>query len=118
MSDASGSWGGGAVSDSGTFFQVHWPESWAQVQVSCNQRDASSCDCSGHLGMHLGKIMLLVRSDNMAVVHALSAGTVRLPTYASIVLPSLLYGKLPDGICARHISGIANSAADALSRKT
>ena len=34
MSDASGSWGCGAVTDTGTFFQVQWPDSWAQVDIA------------------------------------------------------------------------------------
>ena len=36
-SDASGSWGCGALTDTGQWFQVQWPESWAEINIAAKE---------------------------------------------------------------------------------
>ena len=117
MSDTSGSWGCGAVSDSGAFFQVQWPEPWAQVNIVVKEM-LPVVIAVVIWGCSWEKNMLLVRSDNMAVVCALLAGTAK-DSQLMHLLRCLHFFmasyQLQIGICAKHIAGVANSAADALS---
>jgi len=36
-SDASGSWGCGALSSGGCWFQLQWPEAWADVHITVKE---------------------------------------------------------------------------------
>ena len=75
-SDASGTWGCGAVSDSGEFFQVPWPESWVYVNIAVKEM-VPIVIAVAIWGQKWAEHTLLVRSDNMSVVHALSAGSAK-----------------------------------------
>ena len=116
MSDASGSWGCGAVSDSGAFFQVQWTQSWAQVNIAVKEM-LPVVIAVAIWGQSWEQSMLLVRSDNMSVVHALSAGTAK-DSQLMHLLRCLHFftASYQIGLFAKHIAGVANSAADALSR--
>ena len=68
-------------------------------------------------GQVWAKHRVLVRSDNMAVVHALTAGTARDPLLMHLLRCLHFFTATHQiGIEARRVAGIHNMAADALSR--
>lgn len=115
-SDASGSWGCGAVSDAGQFFQVPWPDAWAEVNIAVKEM-VPVVIAVALWGQQWAESTLLVKSDNMAVVYALSSGAAK-DVQIMHLLRCLHFYTATYQICiqARHIVGIANTAADALSR--
>lgn len=115
-SDASGSWGCGAVTDAGQWFQVQWPESWAGINIAAKELVPVVISVA-IWGQDWAKHRVLVRSDNMAVVHALTAGTARDPLLMHLLRCLHFFTATHQiGIEARHVAGIHNTAADALSR--
>ena len=85
-SDASGSWGCGAVSDSGEYFQVQWPSSWATTNIAIKEMVPVVISVA-IWGRKWTESTLRVRSDNMAVVHALTSGAADAPA----ALPAFFY---------------------------
>jgi len=73
MSDASGSWGCGAVSDSGQYFQLEWPESWSHTVKEM----VPIVIAMAIRGQEWQDSTMLAKSDNMAVVLALTKGTAK-----------------------------------------
>ena len=115
-SDASGSWGCGALTDAGQWFQVQWPESWARINIAAKEMVPVVISVA-IWGQEWARQQVLVRSDNMAVVYALTAGTARDPLLMHLLrCLHFFIAKHQIGIEARHVAGIHNTAADALSR--
>ena len=112
-SDASGSWGCGAVTDGGQYFQVQWPPDWENVNIAVKEM-VPVVIALAVWGQYWTEHMVLVRSDNMAVVQAINGDSAK-----DVKLLQLLRclhfftASHQISICARHI---ANTAADALSR--
>ena len=77
-SDASGSWGCGALNDSGDWFQVKWPTSWTLHHIAAKEM-VPVVIALAVWGAHWKSSGVLVMSDNMAVVGALSSGAARDP---------------------------------------
>ena len=115
-SDASGSWGCGALTDAGQWFQVQWPESWAGINIAAKEMVPVVISVA-IWGQEWASHQIQVRSDNMAVVHALTAGTARDPLLMHL-LRCLHFFTATHQIRleARHVAGIHNVAADTLSR--
>ena len=115
-SDASGSWGCGAVTEASEFFQVKWPDSWAQVNIAVKEM-VPVVIAVATWGCRWGPCTLLVRSDNMAVVCALSAGSARDPALMhQLRCLHFFTAQYQIPIKSRHLAGSCNLAADALSR--
>ena len=64
-SDASGTWGCGALTDTGQWFQVQWPESWAEINIAAKEMVPVVISVA-IWGQVWAKHRVLVRSDNMA----------------------------------------------------
>ena len=63
-SDASGSWGCGALTDTGQWFQVQWPESWAEINIAAKEMVPVVISVA-IWGQVWAKHRVLVRSDSM-----------------------------------------------------
>ena len=114
--DASGSWGCGAVSDSGKYFQLQWPESWLQVNIAVKEM-VPVVVAAAIWGQEWQDQTVLVKSDNMAVVEALSKGAARDPLLMHLIRCLHFFSaKHNITLKASHIVGRLNVAADALSR--
>ena len=77
-SDSSGSWGCGAVCNAGHWFQVEWPQSWIQCHIAAKEM-VPVVIAVAIWGQAWQSSTIKVRSDNMAVVCALSTGVARDP---------------------------------------
>ena len=115
-SDASGSWGCGEVTDSGQWFQVQWPESWAEIAIAAKEM-VPVVISAAIWGVQWAKCRVLVRSDNMAVVHCLTTGTARNPLLMHLLrCLHFVTASHQIDIVSRHVPGVLHTAADALSR--
>ena len=113
--DASGSWGCGALSDGGDYFQVQWPQSWAQVNIVVKEMVPVVITVA-MWGQRWSQSTILVRSDNMSVVHALSSGAAKDPRLMHLLRCMHFFSaRYQTSIRAAHVAGILNTAADALS---
>ena len=112
-SDASGSW---AVSDSGQYFQLQWPESWLGVNIAVKEM-VPIMVATAIWGHEWEGHTVLARSDNMAVVQALAKGSARHPLLMHLIRCLHFFTARHDiSIKATHVAGSNNVAADALSR--
>ena len=106
-SDASGSWGCRALTDQGQWFQVQWPASWAEVNNSAKEMVPVAISMA-IWGRQWAKCQVLVKSDNMAVVQALTSGTARDPPTvdAHVAVPAFFHNHASNThcrpSCARH----------------
>ena len=117
ISDASGSWGCGAyIPESGQWFQIRWPNSWASVNIAVKELLPIVAGAAIWGSSWKGTVVL-IQSDNQAVVSCLSSRSARDPHLAHL-LRCLFFFKAHYEFehQARHIAGSCNSAADALSR--
>ena len=115
-SDASGGWGCGAITNTGQWFQVQWPESWSEINIAVKEMVPVVISVA-IWGREWAKSLLSVRTDNMAVVHALTAGTAKDPLLMHLLCCLHFFtatGQI--GIRARHVPGVLNTAAYALSQ--
>ena len=115
-SDASGTWGCGAVSDTLHWFQVQWPESWQQYHIAAKEM-IPVVIALALWGPAWRSSTVQAFSDNMAVVCALTAGSARDPLLMHLLRCSHFFcAHFKVAVQAQHIAGTHNSAADALSR--
>lgn len=115
-SDASGSWGCGAFSSEGEWFQLKLPTSWDSVHITVKEL------LPVVIGVALwGKQWkggtIRCWCDNAAVVAVLKSGRSRDERLMHL-LRSLFFflASFNVGLVAEHIPGVDNRAADALSR--
>ena len=114
--DASGAWGCGAVTDSGEYFQVQWPDSWAAINIAVKEM-VPVVIALAIWGKLWTESTVAVRSDNMAVVHALTAGSAKDPILMHLLRCLHFYtATYQISVSASHVPGALNTAADALSR--
>ncbi len=114
-SDASGTWGCGALCGQ-SWFQVQWRESWAGVHIAAKELVPIVIATAiwGHLWR--GR-RICCYCDNMAVVYALNKGSARDPQLMRLLRSLCFFSAAHSiSISARHIAGILNDSADALSR--
>ena len=115
-SDASGSWGCGAVSDSACWFQVEWPQSWHLCHIAAKEM-VPVVIAIAVWGQNWQASMVQVFSDNMSVVCALTTGVARDPLLMHLLRCLHFFtAHFQKIIEAHHIAGVDNNAADALSR--
>ena len=114
-SDASGSWGCGAFTCSGKWFQLPWPEAWGGVHITCKELlpVVLACAVWGR-GAEGGTVRC--RTDNAAVVSIVNAGRSK-DTLAMHLMRCLSFfmARFAFVVRAEHVPGRDNGAADALS---
>ena len=115
-SDASGSWGCGAYLSTGAWFQLEWPRSWASTHITVKELLPIVLAVAIWGNQWQGK-SICCQCDNAAVVAMLRSGWSK-NEQAMHLLRSLYFFQASFNIrlVARHIRGIENGLADALSR--
>ena len=115
-SDASGSFGCGAVSGDGRWLQVSWPESWADVSIAVKEMApivlaAATWGCSWH------HCSVFFHCDNAAVVSVIQRRSAKDPFLLHLLRCLYFYAaRFQFCYSAHHLPGVSNVAADALSR--
>ena len=114
-SDAAGSIGFGAYLK-GFWFAGSWAPS--QQQQSIAYKELFPVVIAAHVCGHMWcKRHVLFRSDNEAVVHILNTRTSKVPSLIQLLRSLLLSAARHSfSLSARHVSGVNNQIADALSR--
>ena len=115
FTDASGTWGCGALWDR-SWFQKAWPADWASVNIATKELVpiilAMEMWGRAWQGTHV-----LVRSDNMAVVELLRSHSSRDSGLMHLLRCLHFFSARYDiALSSQHIRGCDNGAADALSR--
>ena len=115
-SDASGSWGCGAFTARGRWFQYRWPSSWSAVGITVKELLPIVFSCAIWGRGWQGK-QVQCYSDNAAVVAVINAGRSK-DRRVMHLLRSLFFFMARDkySLYATHVEGRLNVAADALSR--
>lgn len=115
-SDASGSYGCGAVVESLGWFQARWPGEWEEIDISVKELvpvvAAAALWGSRWTGKHVR-----FHSDNMAVVATLNNRSARSPLLMHQLRCFAFYAAyFRFNFSAEHVPGAMNTAADAISR--
>ena len=114
--DASGSWGCGAFTTDGSWFQLEWPASWSQFHITAKEM-VPAVVVVAIWGARCTTSSVMIHSDNMAVVSAITLGSAKDPLLMH--LSRCLHFSVAHfdiRLVACHIAGVCNTAADALSR--
>ena len=115
-SDASGSWGCGAFTADGQWFQVRWPEAWGGVHITVKELlpIVVACAVWGHLWK--GRTVRCL-CDNAAVVAIVRSGTSKHGLVMHL-MRCLFFFTAHHQLCLapEHLPGRLNTAADSLSR--
>ena len=99
---------GAGLTEAVQWFQV---ESWAGINIAAKELVPVVISVA-IWGQYWAKHKVLVRSDNMAVVHALTAGTARNPLLMHLLhCLHFFMANHQIGIEGRHMAGIHNTAA-------
>ena len=115
VSDASGSWGCGAVHED-LWFQLQWPESWAPITIAPKELVPIVVAVTLWGPYWAGKCVQCL-CDNTAVVSAVNKGAAKDPTLSHLLrILAFLVAVLDLHITAQHLPGVQNISADALSR--
>lgn len=115
-SDASGSWGCGAYSETGVWFQLPWSGTWRDAHITCKELLPIVVVCAVWGRQWKGKT-LYCRTDNAAVVGIVRSGTSKNELAMHLVhCMSFFTARFQLRVVAAHIPGSKNVAADALSR--
>lgn len=115
-SDASGSWGCGAFTDLGEWFQIEWPESWAGVHITVKELLPIVVGVAVWGSRWAGKTVQCL-CDNAAVVSIINSGTAKCELVMHLMRCLFFFLAHHNVILVgEHIPGVDNGAADALSR--
>ena len=114
-SDASGNWGCGAYS-SCSWFQFCWPVHWSTVDIAAKELLPIVMALT-IWGKQWSGSCVLIRCDNLAVVHILRSGYAKNED-AMHLMRCLFFitASFSLSILSQHLPGCHNQAADALSR--
>ena len=115
-SDASGSFGCGALVEGLGWFQIRWPDDWQDQEITFKELvpvvAAAAVWGPGWAGQHIQ-----FHSDNLAVVTILNTRTARTPPLVHLLRCFSFYcAHFGIHYSAVHVPGANNTAADALSR--
>ena len=115
VSDASGTWGCGAFQGN-CWFQLQWPESWTSVSIAPKELVpivvATTLWGPQWAGKHVQCLC-----DNTAVVRAINKGSAKDPSLSHLLrLLAFQAAVMHIRVTARHLPGVKNESADALSR--
>lgn len=115
VSDASGSWGCGALWGK-KWLQLAWVGDWAEQSITVKEL-LPIVIAVALWGEAWTKSHVLVKCDNMAVVHVLASRTSRHSRVMHLLrCLYFLLAKWEISVHAEHIPGVLNTAADAISR--
>lgn len=116
VSDASGSYGCGAFSSAHGWFQLKWPEDWNPLGIAAKEL-VPVVIAAALWGHHWKRTCVCFRSDNMAVVDVLRSRTSRDRLLMHLLRCLVFYAAyFGFQFIAKHIPGVLNTAADAISR--
>lgn len=115
-SDASGSWGCGAFTSEGQWFQFRWPKAWAEVHITVKELLPIVMSVALWGYQWSGRAVQCL-CDNAAVVAVINSGTSKCERIMQL-MRSLFFFTASCNVflTAKHIPGVENRAADALSR--
>ena len=115
-SDASGRWGCGAFTDTGTWFQLPWSGAWESVHITSKELLPLVMACALWGRSVLGSTVRC-RTDNAAVVNIVNTGRSK-DELAMHLMRCLAFfaAHFQLTIRAEHLPGRENGAADSLSR--
>lgn len=115
-SDASGSWGCGAYTSMGGWFQLKFPDSWLDVHITV--KELLPIVLAIALWGHLWKgVTVSCKCDNMAVVAIVNSGRSKMDKAMHLMrCLSFFLAQWDVTLVCQHIPGVENNAADALSR--
>lgn len=114
--DASGSWGCGAVAEGLGWFQFSWPPHWDKVDISTKELVPIAVAAAVWGPSWVGKHVRF-HSDNAAVVACVQKRSAKSPPLVQLLRCISLYGAYYGfQISAEHVPGVVNVVADALSR--
>ena len=113
FSDASGTFGCGAFSQPHGWFQLQWPVDWQSVHITAKEL-VPIVIAAAVWGPRWTRKRICFRSDNMAVVSLLKSCTSR--DMHMLRCLAFYAANYSFQITAKHIPGMLNTAADALSR--
>ena len=115
VSDASGGWGCGAMY-ANLWFQLQWPERWYTVAIAPKELVPIVMAVILWGPYWAGKRVRCL-CDNISVVAAVNKGAARDPALSSLLRTlAFVTAVLDISLTARHLPGIQNTSADALSR--
>ena len=115
-SDASGSWGCGAFTTTGEWFQLRWPESWSGVHITIKELAPVVISIATWGKKWKGKTVRC-RCDNAAVVAIVNSGRSKMEAAMHLMRVLFFFTAKDDiTVVCNHIPGVDNGAADALSR--
>ena len=115
-SDASGSWGCGAYSSSGEWFQFEWPASWLDRHITIKEL-LPIVIAVATWGTQWKGSSVRCRCDNAAVVAIINSGTSKDERAMHLMRCMFFFlAKFRMTLFGEHIPGKHNQAADALSR--
>ena len=115
ISDASGSFGCGALSGS-EWFQIKWPQSWTSIAITAKELVPIVVAAAIWDG-HWSQTRICVHCDNMAVVDLLKSLTSRDTLIMQLLRCLAFYAAYYRfEIESVHVPGVKNIATDAISR--
>ena len=115
-SDASGTWGCGAFTSAGDWFQLPWAGAWGSVHITCKELLPIVLVCAVW-GRAVQGNTVKCRTDNAAVVSIVNTGRSK-DELAMHLMRCLAFFTAHFQLIVRaeHLPSVENSAADALSR--
>ena len=115
-SDASGSWGCGAYTSDGKWFQLQLPESWSDIHITIKELLPIVLGVAMWSSKWKG-LLVSCRCDNAAVVAIVNSGRSKVERAMHLMrCLSFFLARWSVSLVCRHIPGTQNGAADALSR--
>ncbi len=115
-SDASGSWGCGAFTSNGEWFQLQWPGSWDGIHITAKELLPIVVGAAVWGSVWEGSTVLCL-CDNAAIVAIVNSGRSKMDRAMHLMrCLSFFLARWGISLVCRHISGSLNGAADALSR--
>lgn len=114
--DASGSFGCGGVIFPSDWFQLRWPESWADVDISVKEL-VPIVVSAAIWGRRWYRLHVCFHSDNMAVVAILQKRSAKSTMAVHLLRCFYFYAAFFQfDSSAEHVPGVLNTAADSISR--
>ena len=115
-SDASGNWGCGAFSSQSCWFQLQWPQQWADVHITVKELLPIAVACAVWGKKWKGQTIKCI-CDNAAIVAIINSGRSKDKLTMHILrCLSFFTAHFNVSLFAQHLPGRENVAADALSR--
>lgn len=115
-SDASGSWGCGAFTSGGKWFQLRFPESWSDLHITVKELLPIVLGVA-IWGNEWKGLTVSCFCDNAAVVAIVNSGRSKMDRAMHLMrCLSFFLARWCVSLVCRHIPGSQNGAADALSR--